>query len=435
MKSKWHKCAFGEIVSFSSGGTPNKSIDEYWNGDIPWISAKTMKNERVSSSDLYITKEGLQHGRKLAKKGSILFLVRGSGLFNGIPVCLVEKPVAYNQDVKCIESCCEVENIYIFYWLLSQVKTLKGLVGTTTIGAGKFDMDQIKQLEFCYQASFHCTLWIETYISKILSGRPLIEFSDSAREYKTESELRERIDELHTEIGRIREPVFPEDVDMYVSLTRWAKDRAAYDRLMDLESELADCEDELDKRLPAKFDHKNTILYIYKWGNIICKKQDHELVDVNCVITSVNDEITVNAQYCRDCNKFIISESSYRFYLDGFSFIPAKFRYVDEDGNFPQRLYKKERGSYSPLSLAGYTVRADKALSKKERHKLLAFLIDNGVMDKYEIIGYLEMFINTNGQKTGMERAVAKWENDAKYVRQYNMDKQDTYQIDSVEPY
>ena len=286
-----------------------------------------------------------------------------------------------------------------------------------------------------YQASFHCTLWIETYISKILSGRPLIEFSDSAREYKTESELRERIDELHTEIDRIREPVFPEDVDMYVSLTRWAKDRAAYDRLMDLESELADCEDELDKLLPAKFDHKNTILYIYKWGNIICKKQDHELVDVNCVIPSVNGEITVNAQYCRDCNKFIISESSYRFYLDGFSFIPAKFRYVDEDGNFPQRLYKKERGSYSPLSLAGYTVRADKALSKKERHKLLAFLIDNGVMDKYEIIGYLEMFINTNGQKTGMERAVAKWENDAKYVRQYNMDKQDTYQIDSVEPY
>ena len=56
-------------------------------------------------------------------------------------------------------------------------------------------------------------------------------------------------------------------------------------------------------------------------------------------------------------------------------------------------------------------------------------------MEKYEIIGYLEMFINTNRQKTGMERAVAKWENDAKYVRQYNMDKQDTYQIDSVEPY
>lgn len=150
MKSEWHKCVLGDIVTFSSGGTPNKSIAEYWNGNIPWISAKTMKNERISSSDLYITEEGLQHGSKLAKKGSILFLVRGSGLFNGIPVCLVEKPVAYNQDVKCIESCCEVENIYIFYWLLAQANILKGLVGTTTIGAGKFDMDQIKQLEFCY---------------------------------------------------------------------------------------------------------------------------------------------------------------------------------------------------------------------------------------------------------------------------------------------
>jgi len=97
-----------------------------------------------------ITEEGLKNGSRLAPEGSILFLIRGSGLFNGIPVCLVEKAVAFNQDVKCITSCSEIENKYIFYWLLSQSRTLSAMVGVTTIGAGKFDMDMIKNLEISY---------------------------------------------------------------------------------------------------------------------------------------------------------------------------------------------------------------------------------------------------------------------------------------------
>lgn len=300
-----------------------------------------------------------------------------------------------------------------------------------------------------YQASFHCTLWIETYIANILSDRPLLDVSDLGKEYKTAAELQERIDELQTRIDHIREPEFPKDVDMYVSLTKWAKDQAEYMLLGDLESELADREDELEQleseqadqeteqeqSSSVQYDPKNSVLYIYQRGNIICKKQKHELVDVNCIIPSVDGEIKINAQYCRDCDKFIISESSYRFYLNGFGFVPVRFRYVDDDGRFPQHLYKKERSSFSPLSLAGYNVRANNGLSNEERHDLLAFLIDHGIMNKYEVIGYLEMFANTNGQKRGMEKAVAKWENDAKYVRQYNMERQDTYQIDRVERY
>lgn len=153
MRSDWHKMKLGDMVSFSSGGTPSKSKPENWNGNIPWISAKTMNCEHVSTSDLFITEEGLQQGSKLANKGTILLLVRGSGLFNDIPICLVEKPVAYNQDVKCLETICDVENKYIFYWLIAQKKLLRGLVGTTTIGAGKFDIDQIKRLECIYPPS------------------------------------------------------------------------------------------------------------------------------------------------------------------------------------------------------------------------------------------------------------------------------------------
>ena len=147
MKSEWTFCPLGELVSFTSGGTPSKHKSEYWTGSIPWISAKTLKSERIKTSDLFISEDGLKAGSKLASCGSVLLLTRGSGLFNGVPIGLVEKDVAFNQDIKCLNSCSEVENKFIFYWLLSQRNYLMAKVGVTGIGAGKFDLDFLQKLE------------------------------------------------------------------------------------------------------------------------------------------------------------------------------------------------------------------------------------------------------------------------------------------------
>lgn len=146
MKSEWTYRPLGELVSFASGGTPSKKRDDYWGGTIPWISAKTLKTENIDTSDLFITEEGLEAGSKIAPKGSILLLTRGSGLFNGIPIARVEKDVAFNQDIKCLDSYGEVENEFIFYWLLSQKDYLMAKVGVTGIGAGKFDLDFLQKL-------------------------------------------------------------------------------------------------------------------------------------------------------------------------------------------------------------------------------------------------------------------------------------------------
>lgn len=147
MKSKWPTRSLGELVHFTSGGTPSKKRDDYWKGDIPWISAKTLKSERITTSDLFISEDGLNAGSKIAPLGSILLLTRGSGLFNGIPVGLVEREVAFNQDIKCLDSYSDVENKFIFYWLISQQKYLMAKVGVTGIGAGKFELDFLQKLE------------------------------------------------------------------------------------------------------------------------------------------------------------------------------------------------------------------------------------------------------------------------------------------------
>ena len=120
----------------------------FWNGNIPWVSAKTLTSSRVSTSDTFITNEGLERGSRLVKEGSILLLVRGSGLFKDIPIAIVEKPVAFNQDVKAIEVNRDVlDPWYFLYWLIGNKKLLYTKLEATGIGAGKFDINILKDLE------------------------------------------------------------------------------------------------------------------------------------------------------------------------------------------------------------------------------------------------------------------------------------------------
>ena len=145
---EWKEYKLGDLIDFISGGTPNKNTPKFWDGDIPWISAKTMYVDFVSTSDLFISQEGLEAGSKLAPKGTILLLTRGSGLFNTIPICKVVSPVAFNQDVKCLYSKNEdlISNDFLFYWLKGNEQTITNILETTSIGAGKIDTKRFLDL-------------------------------------------------------------------------------------------------------------------------------------------------------------------------------------------------------------------------------------------------------------------------------------------------
>ena len=52
-----------EIAEIISGGTPKTSNQEYWGGNIPWLSVKDFNNgsKYVSNSEKTITRKGLEH--------------------------------------------------------------------------------------------------------------------------------------------------------------------------------------------------------------------------------------------------------------------------------------------------------------------------------------------------------------------------------------
>ena len=145
--NEWKEYKLGELTDWFSGGTPSKDNAEYWQGKIPWISAKTMTWHKISTSDLNISDAGLKNGSRLANVDDILLLVRGSGLFNDIPICLIDKPVSFNQDIKAIRAKDFKYQEFIYYWLHGNKKGLYDILEETGIGAGKFDTELLKNLE------------------------------------------------------------------------------------------------------------------------------------------------------------------------------------------------------------------------------------------------------------------------------------------------
>lgn len=143
---KWETRKLDDITAWASGGTPSKDNPSFWNGDIPWISASSMRGLEYSDSELKISETGLKRGSKLAKKGTLLILVRGSMLFNKIPIGIASKDVAFNQDVKSIEVVNYSTSKYILYWFISHEPIILNMVTGTGIGAGKLDLKDLKSL-------------------------------------------------------------------------------------------------------------------------------------------------------------------------------------------------------------------------------------------------------------------------------------------------
>lgn len=145
-KGEWVEKKLWQISNWSSGGTPSKVNPLYWNGDIPWISASSMRGIEYFDSEHKITLEGLKNGSRLVPKGNLLILVRGSMLFNTIPIGITARDVAFNQDVKSIVVDEKNSTKFVLYWFFSAENVILNMVTGTGIGAGKLDLSDLINL-------------------------------------------------------------------------------------------------------------------------------------------------------------------------------------------------------------------------------------------------------------------------------------------------
>ncbi len=76
---------------------------DYWLPEIPWVSSKDMKTDRISGSQMWVSDSAVRDGKtSLAKAGSVLMVVRSGILRHTIPIAIVARDIAYNQDIKAL---------------------------------------------------------------------------------------------------------------------------------------------------------------------------------------------------------------------------------------------------------------------------------------------------------------------------------------------
>jgi len=121
----WQCCSFTKLVDVISGGTPKTSIDEYWNGSIPWFSvvdAPPGSSCWVIQTEKRITPEGLANcSSKLLPTGTTIISARGTVG----KVCLAGRDMAMNQSCYGLRSKAENGEFFCFYLTKSLVEILE----------------------------------------------------------------------------------------------------------------------------------------------------------------------------------------------------------------------------------------------------------------------------------------------------------------------
>lgn len=109
----------GDLCDVCSGGTPKRSVSEYWNeGSIPWVKISDISSKFVSSTEELISEAGLKgSSAKLLAPGTLLYSIFASIGAVGI----LKIPAATNQAIAGLSIKTDrIERDYLYHFLKSQ---------------------------------------------------------------------------------------------------------------------------------------------------------------------------------------------------------------------------------------------------------------------------------------------------------------------------
>lgn len=144
--SHWETIPLGFLTTMSGGSTPSMANATYWEGDIPWVSPKDMKQPRITDSTDHVTAEALaETSLSLIPVNTVLIVVRGMILAHSFPTAITEVPVTINQDMKALR-CTEQLNVeYLFWCLTGFAKVFSNLAQESAHGTRKMETETIKK--------------------------------------------------------------------------------------------------------------------------------------------------------------------------------------------------------------------------------------------------------------------------------------------------
>ncbi len=124
----WRPSTAAEMVRVQGGGTPNKEISQYWDGEIPFFSPKdSHEGAFCLETEQYITEQGLENcSSRLFPEGTIFITSRGT-VGN---LVMAADPMAMNQSCYALVPKLDEKPYFVFAGLRCAVAIIKGVANS-----------------------------------------------------------------------------------------------------------------------------------------------------------------------------------------------------------------------------------------------------------------------------------------------------------------
>lgn len=141
----WHLKRLGDVCRVVGGSTPSSSVEEFWNGNIIWITPTDLgklEEIHITSSARQITKEGYDNCRaEIVPVGSVVLSSRAPIGHLGIAAV----PLCTNQGCKSFVPCEDIDSTFLYFSLKQSVSALQALgSGATFAEVSKTHLENFK---------------------------------------------------------------------------------------------------------------------------------------------------------------------------------------------------------------------------------------------------------------------------------------------------
>ncbi|HFG1780810.1 restriction endonuclease subunit S [Vibrio cholerae] len=121
----WDVCKLGEIAHIYSGGTPNRKVPEYWDGQIPWVTTTLIDGVTIDNALEFISEKGVEFSStRWCKAGTLLMAMYGQGKTRG-KVGMLGFDATINQACAAIDLKDQESSKYIFHVLNSMYDKIR----------------------------------------------------------------------------------------------------------------------------------------------------------------------------------------------------------------------------------------------------------------------------------------------------------------------
>lgn len=144
----WRVKRLKRVVHVSGGMTPDKSKPDFWDGDMPWVTAKDMKSLRLADSEDHVSLSALRAtGLKPVTPPASLIVVRGMILAHTFPVAEIDAPVTINQDMKALRPVADLVPGYLAWMLRGSSGYVLSIADESAHGTKALRTDRLFEMQ------------------------------------------------------------------------------------------------------------------------------------------------------------------------------------------------------------------------------------------------------------------------------------------------